>query len=337
MIKKIIILIILVFLASNFFYWRGINAVADEKGSDAMFLIAKGESVDTIGENLQEAGLIKSKFYFKIYIKRNEEYANLKAGEYTLNSRLSVKEIVKVLASGETLSKEDTIKIIEGWDIRDIASYFENIGRFQSKEILEVVDAPLSSWDRPLPDFLNDAPKSATLEGYLFPDTYRIFKDSTVAEIASKILKNFDNKLTEEMRAEIKKQDKRVFDIIKMASILEREVRTYDDMKIVSGIFWDRIKNGQGLQSDATLSYYLRDKNAAHTTDDLKIDTPYNTYKYRGLPPTPICNPGLNAIKAAIYPEYTDYNYFLNRQDTGETIFSKTYEEHIRNKNKYLK
>jgi len=108
-------------------------------------------------------------------------------------------------------------------------------------------------------------------------------------------------------------------------------------MKIVSGIFWDRIKNGQPLESCATLAYILGQNKPQYSIEDTKTDSPYNTYLILGLPPSPISNPGLQAIKAAIYPEYTKYNYFLNRQDTGETIFSVDYDEHLRNKAKYLK
>ena len=139
------------------------------------------------------------------------------------------------------------------------------------------------------------------------------------------------------MRADISKQNKSIYDVITMASLIEKEVRTAEDMKIVSGIFWDRIKYGLPLQSDATLSYVLDDKIGGHTIEQTKIDSPYNTYKYRGLPPGPIANAGLNAIQAAINPIYTDYVYFLSEPEGGKTIYSKTLDEHNANKNKYLR
>jgi UPF0755 protein len=122
-----------------------------------------------------------------------------------------------------------------------------------------------------------------------------------------------------------------------MASIIEKEVRSTSDMKIVSGIFWNRIKNGQALQSCATLAYVLGVNKAQYSLEDTKVDSLYNTYKYRGLPPGPIANPGLDAITAAIYPESTNYNYFLSDPATGKTIYSKTLDEHNANKYKYLK
>ncbi|MDP2736501.1 MAG: endolytic transglycosylase MltG, partial [bacterium] len=136
---------------------------------------------------------------------------------------------------------------------------------------------------------------------------------------------------------EIKKQNKTIFEIVTMASIIEKEVRSTDDMKIVSGIFWNRIKNGQGLESCATLAYILGVNKPQYSVEDTKIDSPYNTYKYRGLPPGPIANPGFNAINAAVYPENTNYNYFLSDPETGKTIFSKILDEHNANKYKYLK
>ena len=180
-------------------------------------------------------------------------------------------------------------------------------------------------------------PDNADLEGFLFPDTYRIDKAAAAADIIKKMLDNFQRKLTPAMLEEIKRQNKSVYEIIALASLVEKEVRTADDMKIVSGIFWQRIKNRQGLESCATLAYILGVNKAQYSVADTKIDSPYNTYKYRGLPPGPIANPGLNAITAAIYPEETDYNYFLSDPATGQTIFSRTLGEHNLNKAKYLK
>jgi UPF0755 protein len=188
-------------------------------------------------------------------------------------------------------------------------------------------------------DFLRVLPDNATLEGYLFPDTYRIFKDAAAEDIVVKMLANFDKKLAPETRAEISRQGKTLPEIITMASLIEKEVRGADDMKIVSGIFWNRIKNGQALQSCATLAYVLGVNKAQYSEADTKVDSPYNTYQNRGLPPGPIANPGLNAIIAAVYPVQTDYNFFLTAEVNGasKVIYSRTYDEHLRNKGKYLR
>lgn len=247
---------------------------------------------------------------------------------------------------------EDTIKIIEGWTNRDIGQYFESQGKWQREELLELVGFPTVDYraekDMPLPKdfsadfaFLTDKPKYYGLEGYLFPDTYRVYSDATIEDVVVKMLENFDNKLTPDMRAEIARQNKTIYEIVTMASIIEKEAPiTSDDdydARVISGIFWGRLSVGQALQSDATLSYIFNDNKPQHRGDELEKDSPYNTYKYRGLPPGPICNPGIAAIKAAIYPIDTSYNYFLTPKDSQEVIYARTYDEHLNNKYKYLK
>jgi uncharacterized YceG family protein len=249
------------------------------------------------------------------------------------------------------LRAEKTIKIPEGLTNKDIASYLAKTGPWTSADFLRIVGSAQAhisaSTATASPDFvrqydfLADRPQGASLEGYLFPDTYRVYASSTVADIAAKMLANFDAKLTPQLRADIKSQGKTIYDILIMASIIEKEAainyQTKDnhDAKIISGIFWRRLRAGQALQSDATLSYILQDNKAQHSGADLTIDSPYNTYKYQGLPPGPIGNPGLLAIEAAIYPIASQYNYFLTTNE-GVVVYAQTYAEHLQNKYKYL-
>lgn len=249
---------------------------------------------------------------------------------------------------------EETIQILEGWTSRDIGQYFERAGKWQSEEFLEVTGFPQVDYrrnkDLPRPkdlstdfSFLADKPEYYGLEGYLFPDTYRIYASSTVTDVIYKMLSNFDEKLTPPMRADIKAQGKTVYSIVTMASIIEKEAaldyqkNDNRDARIISGIFWYRLKIGQALQSDATLSYILSDNEPSHSGQDLENTSLYNTYKYRGLPPGPICNPGRLAIEAAIYPLATDYNYFLTPKGKDTIVYAKSYEEHLQNKYKYLR
>jgi UPF0755 protein len=336
MLKKIIIVIAVIFIA-GFLYWQNLNSPLDTSGKEQVFLVNKGETVKQIIDNLRKENLIRSPFYFKYNIWR--ENLNIKAGEYLISPKLNTKEIIKILTIGDVLSQEKTIRIVEGWNIKDIGGYLEKNGVVSASIFISLAKTLLSGWkfNFSRPDFLNDVPKQADLQGYLFPDTYRIFKDTTAEEIIFKMLTNFDKKLTPEMRAEIKRRKKTVYEIITMASIIEKEVRSVEDMKIVSGIFWNKIKNGEALNSCATLAYILGVNKKQYNLEDTKVNSPYNTYKYRGLPPGPIANPGLNATIAAIYPEYTEYNYFLSDQETGKTVYSKTLEEHNKNKVKYLK
>lgn len=335
MLKKIIIfgLIIIAFL---FFYWRGLNAPVGFGGESKIFIINKGESAGQVADNLKKENLIRSAFYFKHEIKSGD---NLKAGEYSISPKLSAREIIKILTSGDIISREKFVRIIEGWNNKIVGDYLEKNNLADSKKFAALVGSRIGEWnfDFGKPDFLNDAPVSADLEGYLFPDTYRIFENASAEEIIFKMLDNFGRKISSGMALEIRRQKKSIHEIITMASVIEKEVRSQEDMKIVSGIFWNRIKNGQALESCATLAYILGLNKAQYSVEDTKIDSPYNTYKYRGLPPGPIANPGLNAIMAAIYPEYTNYNYFLSDPATGKTIYGKTFNEHNLNKYKYLK
>lgn len=237
---------------------------------------------------------------------------------------------------------EYTITILEGWTNQDIAQYFEDKARWSKGEVLDYIgSASTTAFYQNKFDFLDKDQKIKSLEGYLFPDTYRIFASSTISEVVDKMLGNFDKKLTPEMRSDIIKQGKTISDIVIMASIIEKEAPFYagndnSAAKIVSGIFWNRIKNGQALQSDATLSYIYKDNKPSHSGEELNNPSLYNTYKYRGLPPGPICNPGLLSLEAAIYYTDTDYNYFLTAPD-GSIYYAKTFAEHSKNIYKYLK
>lgn len=346
-ITKYLVVIFLVILAINIFsYYQNINSPADINGALKSFVIVPGDSVKKIGSNLQAEGLIKSKTYFEYYVWQIKKGALMQAGDYELSPKMTVKEIVAALITGKTINKEKKITIIPGWTLRDIAGYLAAAGIASSTDFYKLAGEPLKNYagSKQAPvdysaefSVLADKPKDYGLEGYLFPDTYRIYQDATAEDVLEKMLANLDEKLTSERRADIEKQGKTIYQIITMASVIEKEVNKNEDMKIVSGIFWGRMKAGQGLESCATLAYILGKNKPIYTLEDTNVESPYNTYRHQGLPPGPICNPSFAAIEAAIYPAKTDYNYFLSRPDTGETVFSKTLDEHNRNKQKYLK
>ena len=330
MLKKIIVTAVIIFIVW-FWYWRGLNAPVNQNGQEQIFVVSQGETVEQIANNLRTNNLISSVVYFKYEVWRSR--LNLQAGDYAISPKLSAREIIKILSQGEVVSREKTIRIIEGWNLNDINNYLNKNKIVAADSFINLAKQPASQEWR----LAYGLPKNAGLEGFLFPDTYRIDKQAVAADIIKKMLDNFQKKLTPAMIEEIKRQDKSVYEIITLASLIEKEVRTAEDMKIVSGIFWHRIKNRQGLESCATLAYILGVNKPQYSVADTKIDSPYNTYKYRGLPSGPIANPGLNAITAAIYPKETDYNYFLSDPATGWTIFSKTLNKHNLNKAEYLK
>ncbi|MBI3458735.1 endolytic transglycosylase MltG, partial [Candidatus Azambacteria bacterium] len=184
--------------------------------------------------------------------------------------------------------------------------------------------------------FLIDKPKELDYEGYLFPDTYRIFKDESLKYLIEKIFNNLDSKLTVDLRNEIRSQGKTIFEIITMASIIEKEVKTPDDKKIVAGILWKRLSVNMPLQVDASLGYITGKTSRQLTKNDLSLTSPYNTYTYRGLPRGPISNPSLESIMAATYPQESEFWYYLSTKN-GQTIFSKNFEDHKKAKQKYLR
>ncbi|MBA7495600.1 Endolytic murein transglycosylase [subsurface metagenome] len=331
----LLILIIIVLLGCLFIY-RGIY-LPKEPGSAQLesFLVEQGEGAVEISINLKEQGLIKYSSLFRIYALIQGKAEKLQAGEYELSPGMNIPEIVDKLASGKAI--KNTITIIEGWNLRDIGEYFEEKGIAASEEFfgLDEKEKKDSYFSQEF-DFLEDKPKNLGLEGYLFPDTYEIFPGEELEEIIKRMLDNFDKKLTSGLEEEIASQGKSIFEIVIMASLIEKEVRTIEDKKIVSGILWKRLKNKMPLQVDATITYITGRKTTEITKEELKIDSPYNTYKYKGLPLGPISNPGLESIKAAIYFQQTEYWFYLSTPE-GETIFSKTLKEHNAAKAEHLR
>ncbi len=251
-----------------------------------------------------------------------------------MTGNVTLSGLADILVVGDKTGNVMKITIPEGWTTKDMDKYFTEIGKFQPGSFLSVVNSPVNNSDYTI---LADRPEGVGLEGYLFPDTYNIYKKATEKEVIEKMLQNLEKKFKPEWRQEIKNQGKTIYEIITMASIIEKEVRKQEDMEYVSDIFWRRIKNRQGLESCATLAYVLGVNKNQYSIEDTKTNSPYNTYRNKGLPPGPISNPGINAIKAAIYPRSNNYNFFLSAAVTGDTIYSVTFEEHVRNKNKYLK
>ncbi|HFC77025.1 MAG TPA: endolytic transglycosylase MltG [Candidatus Moranbacteria bacterium] len=333
--KKIIkffALIIILIVAGAFFLTRGDKNIETRTVN---FKIEKGDSIWVIGKKLKKERLIDNQFSFIFEVYKKGKEKKIKAGEYLLNSKLNVDEIIELVANGNIIEKNNQKKLTfpEGWTTKQMAELLNKEG-FSGNEFLKMTKEPKYFQEKYSYSFLDNIPKNKSLEGFLFPDTY-FFANNTDSEIIiKKMLDNFNKKLSEDLRQEIKKQQKTIYEIVTMASIIEEEVKNTEDKKIVSGIFWRRLKRGQAFQSCATLAYILGENKKQYSYEDTKIESPYNTYLYPGLPPGPISNPGLDSILAAIYPTKTNYNYFLNNPKTGKTIFSRTLEEHNLNKTK---
>ena len=320
--------------AGGYFYLetrieRSISAVARE---GKIFEVRRGESVDAIAGRLADDSFISKPIFFKYAIWKSGIGELLKAGRYLLNSGMSPLEIGRLMAEGGVWRDEVAVTIPEGFNLREIDERIKAAG-FLANSSLALADLTVDDFKKDY-DFLADAPNSASLEGYLFPDTYHFEKNTSLETAVRKMLDNFDKKLSADLREEIRGQSKTIFEIVTMASIIEKEVITADDMKLVSGVLWKRLDIGMPLQADATVVYAVG--RGELTYDDLKTDTPYNTYTRKGLPKGPISNPGLRAIQAAIYPTPSDYLYYLSKP-TKETVFSRALDEHNKAKEKYLK
>lgn len=238
------------------------------------------------------------------------------AGIFALIFLLSkLPDYIERKAQEKTASNEVAVTIPEGLNVSQIGEILEKAGLF------------------PKSDFESAARKE---EGFLFPDTYRFYKNSNPGQVIARMRENFDKKIIPEILIEIKDQNKTLSDIIVMASLLEEEAKGAEDRKLVAGILWKRLKVGIGLQVDATLTYILGKASSELTEDDLKIDSLYNTYRYRGLPPAPISNPGMEAILAAMRPAASPYFYYLSDKD-GKIHYARDFEEHKLNKFKYIR
>lgn len=319
----IILIFILIFV---FVFWRQIRTPLNASGETVIFKVEKGDSAKIIALNLKKAELIKNPFIFRLYVFLSLGQYGLKPGEYELSSNRSIRDIADTMVLGGV--NEVLLTIPEGFNLKKIEE------RLVAAKLAKPGEAINYKFVKNIPPILSGKPKSASLEGYLFPDTYRFFKDASLSDILSKMIANLDAKLTSDLKASIASSGHSVYEILTMASLIEKEVRSDSDREVVSGILWKRLKAGIPLQVDATL-VYITGRQQIYEADK-KINSPYNTYFYKGLPKGPIASPGLSAIRAAVFPKSSQYLYYLSTPD-GKTIFSKTLDEHIRNKGIYLR
>lgn len=324
-------MILLAVSAGCFFYFAyQVTNSTFSGGENKVFEISEGESTRQIGERLRQEGFIKNEIYFFYYVWANDLKGQIKAGSYEIGPGFRVPEIANILVSGNDIPRQVRVTFPEGWTIEKMAERLTASG-LDGDGFLELARNP----DKELVSkfgFLADIPEGASLEGFLFPDTYFFTVENTAGEIIEKMLVNFDRKLGVGFREDIESQDKTIFDVVTMASIIEAEGKIPRDKDLVSGIFWKRLEIGMPLQSDATLTYILNVRKRQYSFQDTRVESPYNTYLHRGLPPGPVSNPGLVSLKSSIYPEESEYLYFLNNPDTGETFFARTLDEHNINK-----
>lgn len=307
-------------------------------GALVPFTISRGQSVKQIAVELQGAGLLHSRWWFEGWVWVAGKEGSFVAGEYSLPPRVSALNLVTLLTGGTTPTCEQSLRFIEGWTTRQMQSYLEGVPYPGAAKLGTFVGSPKqysASLSSASVELWQGKPATASLEGYLFPDTYRVYCDGDVGTLVSKMVANFDHHLLPTWRAQLAKRGYTLFQGLTLASIVEKEVPGDADRATVADIFWRRLKAGQALQADSTINYVTGKKSPGVSTQDLALDSPYNTYRYRGLPPGPISNPGESALRSVAFPTANSYWYFLTTPE-GKVIYSKTFDEHLKAKAKYL-
>jgi UPF0755 protein len=309
----------LLFLATGLifsvgFYWL-LAAPLPNFPKDSLVQIEYGTSLPQIARVLGEKRLIRSEIVFIGLVRLFGGAESIDAGTYRFDEPVSVATIAARLIRGEYGVPEIRLTLPEGLSAREMS----------------LLVAPLYT-DAFAKEFLREA---KPYEGFLFPDTYHFSGGDTPATIVAHMREVFD-KRTAELRPLVSASGRSLGDTVRMASLLEREANTPEDQRVVAGILWKRLDIGMPLQVDAVFAYIFEKTGYAPTLDDLKVESPFNTYLNRGLPPTPIGNPGLEALTAALTPTPSPYLYYITGND-GAMYYAKTFAEHERNIEKYLK
>ncbi|MBI5147611.1 MAG: endolytic transglycosylase MltG [Parcubacteria group bacterium] len=315
-----------VFIAYFFYIFK--TAVLFEP--PVRFSVETGSGLKEIAASLEEGGIVTSDFLFKWYAVFRGAAHRLKPGDYVFSGRLNIPDVVEMLVAGAR--RDARVTIPEGATARDIDALLASFGVTREGQI-ENFDFKKIKTDYP---FLASA---LSLEGYLFPDTYRFFLDSSPEAVVGKFLDNFKKTAIPVLEAGGLDNERTFVENVTIASLIEKEVPEYADRRLVAGILLKRLKAGMPLQVDASVCYAKsRSFENCHplNREDFKIDSEFNTYRNNGLPPAPVSNPGLEAIKAAVDSQASDYWYYLSDPATKKTIFSKTLEEHNENRAKYL-
>lgn len=322
-----LVLVILALAALS--WWRTSSVPVSAEDSLKDFLIVRGRTASQVGQKLFEAGLIRSPLAFKFYVQVTGKAERINAGEFRLSPSMSLSEIVDKLGRGPV---ELWLTVPEGLRREEVVERFvEGLG----------MDAAQASVFRK--EFLE---QSKGKEGFLFPDTYLFPRDVDATLVVNKLAQTFEDK-TEVLGGDISSSSYTELQVVTLASIIERETKTDEERPVVAGILFNRLDIGMALQTDATVQYAIANENCKKkiencdwwpilTKQDLEINSPYNSYKFTGLPPAPIANPGISSIRAVIHPGDTDYLYYIHDPE-GNIHYAETLSEHNANIRKYLK
>jgi UPF0755 protein len=316
---------------------------------EVTFVIESGESLFQVANALQRADLIRNAGVFRRLVQYHGADGSIEAGVYALRPNMTMEEIMDELRHGRIAATMVTIP--EGWRSEEIAALLEESGIVSAEAFLQVVRSGVlagvvSSTGATPYDFLADRPEGSPpgLEGFLFPDTYHFPRNSEPERVVEIMLQNFDRRVTADLRERAAARGMTLYEVVTLASIVEREAVVREERPLIAGVFLNRLAIGMRLEADPTVQYALgRDPTTGRWWTPLTIDqvqntdSPYNTYRVGGLPPGPICNPGLDSIRAVVNPEQTDYFFFVanRRAGDGSHVFAVTFDEHLANVNQY--
>ncbi|MDO8584005.1 MAG: endolytic transglycosylase MltG [bacterium] len=331
--KWILIAIGIILVMSFYPFLKASYVGSVRPGALVTLTIPDNTDVSGVIDRLADTKLIASKNGYRWYARLDERARRPVSGVYHLSSGLSYRTLVRVLAAGP-IREEAQLTIIEGWTVDQEAELIAKQGISSTRikdEIGKSVDkAPFALHWRGTFSFLRNLSANRSLEGYLFPDTYRVWKDALPEALIEKQLQEFNDRFGKQTVTKASAPLTTLDGVVILASIVEKEVKTDVDRKIVAGIFLNRLNIKMALQSDATLTYAIGAGSRA-TTEELASKSPYNTYKNRDLPPGPICNPSASSINAVLHPTETDYIYFLTDK-SGKVLYAKTFEQHQKNR-----
>ena len=341
----LVFVLIFTFGSRIFSYVKNYNEAVDPSSTEKIeFVVEKGSTTSVIAQNLEDAGLIDSAAIFRYKTKLNTMDGTYQAGTFTFSKSMTMEEIMKSL---QNAPKKETARftIPEGYKLTQIAEKLEKEGIIESADdFYEALDKSYDYWflDGKGSGYSDGAgilnAHQNRLEGFLFPDTYEVYKDITPAQIVDKMLARFDEVFDSDMLRAMNDLGIDINDTVTIASLIERETRTDFERPLVSSVIYNRLDIDMKLQFCSTVLYSLGVQKDRLLYEDLEIDSPYNTYKYEGLPAGPIACPGRASLEAALNPDETDYLYFVLKADgSGQHNFSSNYGDFTSNKDDYLK
>ena len=314
------------------------DAPVSDDSTIQTFVVRPGQSAADIGKELSDRKLIRSPLMFRALVEARDVGAKIEAGEYQVSPSMTTSEIVAVLSRGAVRTGIQ-LTIPEGWRAEQVAQKVESLGIARADELLSLVQSGGGI------QLAEPLPAGRSLEGYLFPNTYEIKKEADARFVVELMTREFDRQFSSQLRAKVAARGLTVHQAVTLASIVEREAARPAEQPLIAGVYLNRLKQSIPLQADPTVQFAVATANLAEalgfgywkrdlTADDLRFPSPYNTYVQGGLPPGPICSPGLGALEAVANPTESEYLFFVAKGD-GSHVFAKTDTEHAANVERY--